>query len=52
MPSHSEEVLAAYPELGCSRAPYKDSDFCVGSEEVFRFLETVLTEVKEMFPSE
>ena len=52
MPSHSEEVLAAYPELGCSRAPYKDSDFCVGSEEVFRFLETVLTEVMEMFPSE
>ena len=23
MPSHSEEVLAAYPELSCSRQPYK-----------------------------
>ena len=52
MPSHSEEVLAAYPELGCSGEPYKDSDFCVGSEEVFTFLQTVLDEVMELFPSE
>lgn len=52
MPSHSEEVLAAYPHLGCSGEPYKDSDFCVGNEEVFSFLETVLSEVMEMFPSE
>lgn len=52
MPSHSEEVLAAYPELGCSGQPYKDSDFCVGKEEVFTFLENVLEEVMEMFPSE
>ena len=52
MPSHSEEVLAAYPELGCTGEAYKDSDFCVGNEEVFRFLETVLTEVIDMFPSE
>ena len=52
MPSHSEEVLAAYPELGCTGEAYKDSDFCVGNEEVFRFLETVLAEVMEMFPSE
>ena len=52
MPSHSEEVLAAYPELGCSGEPYKDSDFCVGSEEVFIFLQTVLDEVMELFPSE
>ena len=51
MPSHSEEVLAAYPELGCSGEAYKDSDFCVGNEEVFTFLETVLDEVMEMFPS-
>ena len=52
MPSHSEEVLAAYPELGCSGEAYKDSDFCVGNEEVFNFLETVLAEVMEVFPSE
>ncbi len=52
MPGHSEEVLAAYPELGCSGEAYKDSDFCVGNEKVFEFLETVLTEVMEIFPSE
>ena len=52
MPSHSEEVLAAYPELGCSGEAYKDSDFCVGNEAVYTFLEIVLTEVMEVFPSE
>ena len=52
MPSHSEEVLAAYPQLSCSGEPYKNSDFCVGNEETFMFLENVLTEVMELFPSE
>lgn len=52
LPSHSEEVLAAYPELGCSNQPYKDSEFCVGKEESFTFLETVLSEIMDMFPSE
>lgn len=52
MPGHSEEVLAAYPELGCSGEAYKDSDFCVGNEEVFAFLEAVLDEVMEVFPYE
>ena len=51
MPSHSEEALAAYPELGCSGEAYKDSDFCVGNEAVYTFLETVLAEVMEVFPS-
>ena len=52
MPSHSEEVLAAYPQLSCSGEPYKNSDFCVGNEETFTFLENLLTEVMELFPSE
>ncbi|MBC5605913.1 glycoside hydrolase family 20 protein [Bacteroides difficilis] len=52
MPSHSEEVLAAYPQLSCSGEPYKNSDFCVGNEETFAFLENVLTEVMVLFPSE
>ena len=52
MPSHSEELLAAYPQLSCSGEPYKNSDFCVGNEETFTFLENVLTEVMELFPSE
>ena len=51
MPSHSEEVLAAYPELSCSHIPYKESDFCAGSEYTFEFLENVLVEVMDIFPS-
>ena len=52
MPSHSEEVLTAYPELSCTHVPYKQSDFCLGNEKTFEFLENVLTEVMELFPSE
>lgn len=52
MPSHSEEVLATYPQLSCSGVPYQNSDFCVGNEETFAFLEEVLTEVMDLFPSE
>ena len=52
MPSHSEEVLAVYPELSCSHVPYKESDFCIGNEHTFEFLENVLTEVISLFPSE
>lgn len=52
MPAHSEEVLAAYPELSCAGEPYKGSDFCVGNEATFTFLEDVLAEVMELFPSE
>lgn len=51
MPSHSEEVLTAYPELSCTGELYKQSDFCVGNDSVFTFLENVLTEVMELFPS-
>ncbi len=51
MPSHSEEVLTAYPELSCTHVPYKQADFCVGNEKTFEFLENVLLEVMEIFPS-
>lgn len=52
MPGHSEEVLAAYPELACSGQPYTQGELCIGNEEVFLFLETVLDEVMEVFPYE
>ena len=52
MPSHSEEVLTAYPELSCTHVPYKQADFCVGNEKTFEFLENVLLEVMEIFTSE
>lgn len=52
MPAHSEEALVAYPNLSCAGEPYKNADYCVGNEETFTFLENVLTEVMELFPSE
>lgn len=51
MPGHSEEVLAAYPQLSCSGKPYTNADLCIGNEETFEFLENVLTEVMALFPS-
>lgn len=51
MPAHSEEVLAAYPELSCTGKPYTSSDFCPGKEVTFEFLQNVLDEVMELFPS-
>ncbi len=60
MPGHAQEVLAAFPNLGCSGGPYEVSRswsirhevFCAGNDEVFRFLENVLEEILEIFPSE
>ena len=51
MPGHSEEVLAAYPELSCSGKPYVNDVFCAGNEASFVFIEKVLTEVMAIFPS-
>jgi hexosaminidase len=59
MPGHSLAALAAYPELGCAPGPYEvgtqwgvyDDIYCP-SEKTFEFLEDVLTEVMELFPSE
>lgn len=53
MPGHSEEVLYAYPQFSCSgKALPHESDFCIGNEETFTFLQNVLDEVMELFPSE
>lgn len=61
MPGHSCEVLAAYPELGCTGGPYHVQSgtywpnidiFCAGNDDTFEFLENVLDEVLELFPSE
>lgn len=51
MPGHSEEVLAVYPELSCTHVPYEQADFCPGNDSTFRFLENVLDEVMDVFPS-
>lgn len=51
MPAHSEEVLTAYPELSCTHEPYKQADFCAGNDKVYEFLQNVLDEVMDVFPS-
>ena len=52
MPGHSEEVLAVYPHLSCAGKPHVYDDFCIGNDATFEFLENVLEEVMELFPSE
>jgi hexosaminidase len=61
MPGHTSEVFSAYPELSCSGETipvnvgsyWPNTDiFCAGKEATFRFIEGVLDEVAEMFPSE
>lgn len=51
MPGHSEEVIAAYPWLGCTGAGHT-TDFCPGKESTFEFLQAVLDEVIDIFPSQ
>lgn len=50
MPSHSEEVTAAYPHLACK--PGWQPDLCIGNPATLEFVKNVLDEVIEIFPSE
>jgi hexosaminidase len=60
MPGHAVAALTSYPELGCVGVGYEvrttwgiaKDVFCAGKEEVFTFLENVLTEVLDLFPGE
>ncbi len=57
MPGHAQAALAAYPEFACTPGPFEvaqtwgvfEDIFCP-YEETFAFLETVLSEVIELFP--
>ena len=60
MPAHVTSAIAAYPELSCTGKPvavpsggvWPITDiYCAGKEETFEFLENVLLEVMELFPS-
>lgn len=56
MPGHSTPVLLAYPELDCP-VPHKTWEwdrweYCVGNENTYRFLQDVLAQVIELFPSQ
>ena len=60
MPGHMLAALASYPELGCTGGPYQVGHYwgvykdvlCVGNPRVYEFVEDVLTEILELFPSE
>ncbi len=60
LPGHMLAALASYPEFGCTGGPYEvektwgvfDDVLCVGNEQAMQFLEDVMTEVVELFPSE
>jgi hexosaminidase len=58
MPGHALAALAAYPELGCTGGPYGVAkiwgvieDVYCPTEKTFKFIEDVLTEIIEIFPS-
>lgn len=60
MPAHAGAALAAYPEYSCTRGPFTVQPggvwpitdiYCAGKDETFIFLEDVLAEVMDLFPS-
>lgn len=59
MPGHMKAALASYPNLGCTGGPYKVGHnwgvyydvLCIGNEDTFKFVEGVLDEVIDIFPS-
>jgi hexosaminidase len=58
MPGHASAALAAYPDLSCTGGPFEVSttwgmhqDIFCPSERTFGFLEDVLLEVMQLFPS-
>jgi len=59
LPGHSQAALTAYPELACTDGPFEvltkwgvSNEVYCPKEETFTFLENVLLEVMELFPSE
>jgi len=60
IPGHCRAAIAAYPELSCNSTDvqvatgpgiYKEI-YCAGKETTFEFLEAILNEIMELFPSE
>ena len=60
MPGHMLAALTSYPELGCTGGPYQVGHYwgvykdvlCVSNERVYQFIEDVLTEIMDIFPSD
>ena len=59
LPGHMLAALAAYPDMGCTGGPYEVSPdwgifedvLCIGNEKTMQFLEDVMAEITEIFPS-
>lgn len=59
LPGHMLAALAAYPEFGCTGGPYEvcprwgvfKDVLCIGNENSLRFIEDVMSEIIEIFPS-
>lgn len=59
-PGHAVAALASYPWLGCTGEQFEvrqtwdidDRVFCIGRESTFGFMENVLSETMDLFPSE
>lgn len=59
VPGHAQAIIASYPEVACHPGPYfvatggafKDNTLCPGKEVTFDFIEKVLNEVMDLFPS-
>ena len=60
LPGHMLAALATFPDLGCTGGPYEvwgrwgiaEDVLCAGNEATMEFLENVLSEVADLFPSE
>lgn len=60
MPGHMMGALNVYPELGCTGGPYdvwtmwgvSDEVLCAGNDATLQFIDDVLGEIIEIFPSE
>ena len=60
LPGHMLAAMSAYPWLGCTGGPYEawtrwgvsEQVLCAGKESTYTFLENVLSEVADLFPSE
>lgn len=60
LPGHMQAALAAYPQFGCTGGPYEvwkmwgvsDNVLCAGNDATLGFIEDVLAEIVEVFPSE
>ena len=60
LPGHMQAALAAYPELGCTGGPYEvwrqwgvsEDVLCAGNDKTLTFIEDVLNEIVDIFPSE